>query len=118
LGEIDIVKTLLELGSDPNIANVFDGNHPLFILAKSRPQGNAKTSFLADILLDAGSNPLHGVRYEADSANRLDATQTPSFNETALLCCSKSFISSTTSNPHHFSSSFSKRRSSEKIHRI
>ena len=89
LGELDVVKTLLDLGSNPNIANGFDGNHPLVILAKQRVDENSKTAQLADILLDAGSNPLHEVQYQADSANRIDATQTPSFHETPLLCCGK-----------------------------
>ena len=86
---MDIVKTLLELGSDPNVANSFDGNHPLVILAKLRSEENSKTNILADLLLDAGSDPLTEVRYQADTAKRLDATQTPSYNETPLLCCSK-----------------------------
>jgi len=87
LGELEIVKILLELGSNPNLANAFDGNHPLVILAKLRSEENSKTPALAELLLDAGSNPLHEVRYQADNANRLDATQTPSFHETPLLCC-------------------------------
>ncbi|UJR37936.1 hypothetical protein I4U23_030621 [Adineta vaga] len=87
LGEIDVVKTLLELGSDPNVANSFDGNHPLVTLAKSRSEENPKLAILADLLLDAGSNPLAEVQYQADSAKRLDATQTPSYHETPLLCC-------------------------------
>jgi ankyrin repeat protein len=86
LGEIEIVKLLLELGSNPNIANAFDGNHPLVILAKLRAEENSKTPILADLLLNAGSDPLYEVRYQADSASRLDATQTPSFHETPLLC--------------------------------
>ncbi len=93
LGEVEVVKTLLELGSNPNIANGFDGNHPLVIMAKLRAEENSKTSTLAQILLDAGSDPLYEVRYQADSANRVDATQTPSFHETPLLCCGKLFIS-------------------------
>jgi len=87
LGEVEIVRTLLELGSNPNIANAFDGNHPLVILAKLRSEENSKTLLLAEVLLNAGSNPLHEVRYQADDASRLDATQTPSFHETPLLCC-------------------------------
>ncbi|CAF1317385.1 unnamed protein product [Adineta ricciae] len=87
LGEVDVVKTLLELGSDPNLANSFDGNHPLVILAKLRSDENSKLALFADLLLDAGSDPLHEVQYQADSAKRLDATQTPSFHETPLLCC-------------------------------
>jgi len=87
LADIEVVKTLLELGSDPNIGNAFDGNHPLVFLAKLRSEENSKTSTLADILLKAGSNPLHEIRYQADTANRVDATQTPSFHETPLLCC-------------------------------
>jgi ankyrin repeat protein len=89
LGEVDIVKTLIELGSDANVANGFDGNHPLVILAKQRSEENSKTAILAELLLDAGSNPLHEVRYQADTSSRIDATQTPSYNETPLLCCSK-----------------------------
>ncbi len=89
LGEVDVVKTLLELGSDPNVANAFDGNHPLVILAKLRSEENAKTPILTELLLDAGSNPLHEVRYQADTVKRMDATQTPSYNETPLLCCGK-----------------------------
>jgi ankyrin repeat protein len=87
LGEVEIVKTLLELGSNPNVANAFDGNHPLVILAKLRSEENSKTLLLADLLLNAGSDPLYEVRYQADSAKRLDATQTPSYHETPLLCC-------------------------------
>jgi ankyrin repeat protein len=87
LGEIEIVKTLLELGSDPNLANAFDGNHPLVFLARLRAEENSKTPLLADILLDAGSDPLYEVRYQADTASRMDATQTPSYHETPLLCC-------------------------------
>ncbi|CAF0754003.1 unnamed protein product [Adineta steineri] len=86
LGDVDIVKTLLELGSNPNVANGFDGNHPLVILAKLRVEENSKTGVLADLLLDAGADPLHDVHYQADTAKRLDATQTPSYNETPLLC--------------------------------
>lgn len=89
LGNVDVVKTLLELGSEPNVANSFDGNHTLVFLAKQRSEENSKTNALADLLLDAGSDPLCEVRYQADTAKRLDATQTPSFNETPLLCCSK-----------------------------
>jgi ankyrin repeat protein len=89
LGEVDVVKTLLELKSDPNLANGFDGNHPLVILAKLRTEENSKTPILAELLLAAGSNPLHEVRYQADRATRLDATQTPSYHETPLLCCGK-----------------------------
>jgi ankyrin repeat protein len=87
LGETDVVKLLLELGSDENIANVFDGNHPLFILAKLTRQQNPKLITLAEILLDAGSDPLYEVHSQADNEKRIDATQTPSFNETALFCC-------------------------------
>lgn len=87
LGEVEIVKTLIELGSNPNVANAFDGNHPLVILSKLRSEENSKTTAFADILLGSGSNPLSEVRYQADSANRLDATQTPSYHETPLLCC-------------------------------
>jgi ankyrin repeat protein len=87
LGEIEIVKTLLELGSDPNLANAFDGNHPLVFLARLRAEENSKTPLLADILLAGGSDPLHEVRYQADTASRMDATQTPSYHETPLLCC-------------------------------
>ncbi|CAF3380372.1 unnamed protein product [Rotaria socialis] len=87
LGEVDIVRTLLQLGSDANVANAFDGNHPLVILAKLRVEENSKTPLLAELLLDAGSDPLHEVRYQVDNAKRLDATQTPSFHETPLLCC-------------------------------
>lgn len=86
LGEVEIVKLLLELGSGPNLSNAFDGNHPLVILAKLRSEENSKTPALADLLLAAGSDPLYEVRYQADSAKRLDATQTPSFHETPLLC--------------------------------
>ena len=89
LGEVDTVKTLLELGSDPNLANAFDGNHALVILGKLRSDENSKTLTLVKLLLDAGSDPLREVRYQADSANRLDATQTPSFHETPLLCSGK-----------------------------
>lgn len=91
LGEVDIVKTLLELGSNPNVANAFDGNHPLVILSKMRSEENSKTPLFADLLLEHGSDPLCEVRYQADNANRLDATQTPSFHETPLLCCSTCF---------------------------
>ncbi|CAM4805678.1 unnamed protein product [Rotaria magnacalcarata] len=87
LNEVDAIRTLLQLGSDPNVANAFDGNHPLVILAKLRVEENSKTPLLAELLLDAGSNPLHEVRYQIDAAKRLDATQTPSFHETPLLCC-------------------------------
>jgi len=87
LGEVDVVKTLLELGSDPNVGNTFDGNHPLVYLAKLRSEENSKTPLLGELLLAAGSDPLHEVRYQADTANRVDATQTPSFHETPLLCC-------------------------------
>ena len=93
LGEAEVVKTLLELGSNPNVANAFDGNHPLVILSKWRTEENSKTSLLAQLLLDAGSDPLYEVRHQADSANRVDATQTPSYHETPLLCCDKLFIS-------------------------
>lgn len=89
LGEVDVVKTLLELGSEPNLANAFDGNHALVILAKMRSEENSKTPALAKLLLDAGSDPLREVRYQADNANRLDATQTPSYHETPLLCAGK-----------------------------
>jgi ankyrin repeat protein len=89
LGEVEIVKTLLELGSNPNVANAFDGNHPLVILSKLRSEENSKTPALAELLLEHGSDPLYEVRYQADTANRLDATQTPSFHETPLLCCGK-----------------------------
>ena len=92
MGEIEIVKTLLELGSDPNLANAFDGNHPLVFLAKFRSEENSKTPLLAEILLDAGSDPLHEVRYQADSASRIDATQTPSYHETPLFCSGKGLI--------------------------
>ncbi|CAF1083618.1 unnamed protein product [Rotaria sp. Silwood1] len=86
LGEVDVVKTLLELGSDPNIANAFDGNHPLVILAKLRSEENSKMPILTDLLLSAGSDPLYEVRYQADTISRIDVTQTPSFHETPLLC--------------------------------
>jgi hypothetical protein len=92
LGEPDTVKVLLQLGSDPNLSNAFDGNHPLVIVAKLGAQENSKTSLLAQLLLDAGSDPLHEVRYQADNANRVDATQTPSYHETPLLCCGKLLI--------------------------
>jgi len=87
LGEVEIVKILLELGSNPNVANAFDGNHPLVILSKMRSEENSKTPALAELLLEHGSDPLYEVRYQADTANRLDATQTPSYHETPLLCC-------------------------------
>lgn len=90
LGEADVVRTLLELGSDPNVGNAFDGNHPLVFLAKLRAEENSKTPLLADILLNAGSDPLYEVRYQADHQTRIDATQTPSFHETPLLCCGMS----------------------------
>ncbi|CAF2431441.1 unnamed protein product [Rotaria sp. Silwood2] len=86
-GELEVVKTLLELGSDPNVGNAFDGNHPLVFLAKLRSEENSKMPELADILLNAGSDPLYEVRYQADTVNRIDVTQTPSFHETPLLCC-------------------------------
>jgi ankyrin repeat protein len=86
LGSVEVIKTLLELGSNPNIANAFDGNHPLVYLARLRSEENSKTPLLAEILLNGGSDPLHEVRYQADNARRLDATQTPSFHETPLLC--------------------------------
>lgn len=89
LGETETLKLLLELGSSPNLANAFDGNHPLVILAKFRTDENPKTLPLANILLEAGSDPLHPVQYQADDANRLDATQTPSRHESPLLCCGK-----------------------------
>jgi ankyrin repeat protein len=89
LGEIEIVKALLELGSDPNVANAFDGNHPLVFLAKLRSEENSKTPALADLLLEAGSNPLYEIHHQADTATRIDATQTPSFHETPLLCSGK-----------------------------
>ncbi|CAF4459212.1 unnamed protein product, partial [Rotaria magnacalcarata] len=73
LNEVDAIRTLLQLGSDPNVANAFDGNHPLVILAKLRVEENSKTPLLAELLLDAGSNPLHEVRYQIDAAKRLDA---------------------------------------------
>ncbi|CAF4573043.1 unnamed protein product, partial [Rotaria magnacalcarata] len=57
---------------------------------KLRVEENSKTPLLAELLLDAGSNPLHEVRYQIDAAKRLDATQTPSFHETPLLCCGMS----------------------------
>lgn len=84
-----MVKLLLKLGSDPNIANAFDGNHPLFLLAKAHFLGNPKITILATILLDAGSNPLSPVRYQADNNNRLHASRTPIINETPLLYCGK-----------------------------
>lgn len=87
LANVEIVKTLLELGSNPNVANAFDGNHPLVILSKMRAEENSKTPMFADLLLTNGSDPLCEVRYQADQANRIDATQTPSFHETPLLCC-------------------------------
>ena len=90
LGNIELVNTLLEIGSNPNLANVFDGNHPLVMLAKLRADENSKTLLLADVLLNAGSNPLHAVRHQADTANRIDATQTPWFEETPLLCAGQS----------------------------
>ncbi|CAF1169182.1 unnamed protein product, partial [Didymodactylos carnosus] len=86
LGEVEIVKTLLALGSDPNLANGFDHNHPLVILAKLRQEESSTTHLLADILLEAGSDPNRIVHYQADNLNRLDATQTPSFCETPFLC--------------------------------
>ncbi|CAF0731820.1 unnamed protein product [Rotaria sordida] len=86
LGEVDVVATLLELGSDPNIANIFDGNHPLVFLAKLRSEENSKTLTLVDLLLHAGSNPLCEIRCRADNIKRVDPTQTPSFYETPLLC--------------------------------
>ena len=89
LGDIEVVKTLLELGSDPNVANAFDGNHPLVFLAKQPTNENSKTAVVADLLLDAGSDPLSEVRHQADSATRIDATQTPSYHETPLLCSGK-----------------------------
>ena len=91
---MDVVRTLLKLGCNPNLANKFDGNHPLILLAKLRPEENSKTPLLAEILLDAGSNPLYEVQHQADTATRMDATQTPSFCETPLLCTSKSSIPS------------------------
>jgi ankyrin repeat protein len=90
LGSVEVIKTLLELGSNPNIANAFDGNHPLVYLARLRSEENSKTPLLAEILLNGGSDPLHEVRYQADNARRLDATQTPSFHETPLLCAGRS----------------------------
>jgi len=87
LGDVDVVKTLLELECDPNLSNAFDGNHPLVTLAKLRSEENSKTPILAELLLKAGSDPLHEVRYQADTASRFDATQTPSCHETPLLCC-------------------------------
>jgi hypothetical protein len=59
-------------------------------LARLRAEENSKTPLLADILLDAGSDPLYEVRYQADTASRFDATQTPSYHETPLLCCGNS----------------------------
>lgn len=94
LGEPETLKLLLELGSDPNVANAFDGNHPLLILAKLRSDENSKTIQLANILLDAGSDPLFPIQHQADSANRIDATQTPSCHENPLLCCGKMNFSS------------------------
>jgi ankyrin repeat protein len=87
LGRIKVVKLLLKLGSDPNVANIFDGNHPLFLLAKSISHGPSKTTVLATLLLDAGSNPLLHVRYQADKNSRLHPSRTPTFNETPLLYC-------------------------------
>ncbi|CAF4316661.1 unnamed protein product, partial [Rotaria magnacalcarata] len=46
LNEVDAIRTLLQLGSDPNVANAFDGNHPLVILAKLRVEENSKTPLL------------------------------------------------------------------------
>lgn len=89
LGDIEVVKTLLELGSNPNIANAFDGNHPLVFLAKQSADQSSKTAVLADLLLAAGSDPLTEVQHQADTASRIDATQTPSYHETPLLCTSK-----------------------------
>ena len=94
LGEVETLKILLELGSNPNLANAFDGNHPLVILAKLRSEENSKTPTLAKILLEAGSDPICPVRYQADAANRLDATQTPSCHESPLFCCGKFFFNS------------------------
>lgn len=93
MGEVEIVKALLELGSNPNLANAFDGNHPLVFLARLRSEENSKTLLLADLLLKGGSSPLSEVRYQADSASRFDATQTPSYHETPLLCCGQLLIS-------------------------
>ena len=92
LSDIEIVKTLLELGSNPNVANAFDGNHPLVFLAKQSADQSEKTAVLADILLNAGSDPLSEVQHQADSATRIDATQTPSYHETPLLCSGKFFL--------------------------
>ncbi|CAF0783824.1 unnamed protein product [Didymodactylos carnosus] len=86
LSDVDTVKELLDLGADPNLANGFDHNHPLVILAKIRQEEGDPRQQLADILLEAGSDPNCIVRYQADNLNRLDATQTPSFCETPFLC--------------------------------
>jgi len=85
-GQPEVLKLLLELGCNPNVANGFDGDHPLVVLARTRLEDSSKTPLIADILLDAGSDPLAEVRYQADTATRADATQTPSFHETPLLC--------------------------------
>jgi len=87
LSNVEVVRTLLELGTDPNLANGFDGNHPLFTVARLRQDESSKISLLGELLLEFGSNPLHEVRYQADTNNRLDATQTPTCFETALFCC-------------------------------
>lgn len=74
------------MGSNPNVANYFDGNHPLVLLAKSKPEENPNMPELVDLLLEAGSDPLASIPHQADDLSRMDATQTPWFHETPLLC--------------------------------
>lgn len=89
LGRIKAVKILLKLGSDPNIANLSDGSHPLCVLAKAHPHGDTKTVPLARLLLEAGSNPLCQVRCPLDPINRSNTNRTSSVNESPVLYCSK-----------------------------
>lgn len=89
LGRIKAVKILLKLGSDPNIANLSDGSHPLCFLAKAHPHGDPKTVPLAKLLLDAGSNPLCQVRCPLDPINRSNTNRISSVNESPVSYCSK-----------------------------
>ena len=63
-------------------------------MARLNPQENPEIPLLAEILLDAGSDPLFEV-YPPAANNDIsfDATETPSFHETPLLCCGMSFNS-------------------------
>lgn len=58
-GRIKSIKILLKLGSNPNIGNIYDNTHPLYILAKLPSNNKPKIPTIAKMLLNAGSDPFY-----------------------------------------------------------